>query len=263
MAGLLAAALLLGWWHRWLDERRPAPGATFCPWGVLDVVFAAAAFLAGTALASLLLSPWISGPGTGWAASAAMMVGGFSALAAILALVRYRYGLRPRDTGFALPLWPRDLLLAVGLFAAVAAARLPLSELFKWLHARGGLEIEKQFLVTEMLSDQPLWKFIVMIVAALVTAPIWEELAFRGFLQPLLRRYVGPAWSVVIVAALFSLIHDATSRFVMVPAMIFPLALALGYARERTGRLAPCILLHLLNNGFTVCLVIAMRHGQQ
>lgn len=92
-----------------------------------------------------------------------------------------------------------------------------------------------------------------MFAGAIVAAPLFEELLFRGGLQTIFRwfltRVAGReialvAWvPIVVVSAAFAMIHALW----MAPA-IFVLSLCLGYLYERTGNLWACILMHAMFN---------------
>jgi membrane protease YdiL (CAAX protease family) len=108
----------------------------------------------------------------------------------------------------------------------------------------------------ETLQKNPSDRRIALVVlAAVVIAPPFEEFLFRGHLQTLLRHFFrkwlpavfserGAAWGAIVCAsALFALVHPLW----MAP-MIFVLALCLGYAYERTGNLWVCIVMHGMFN---------------
>ena len=116
-----------------------------------------------------------------------------------------------------------------------------------------------QKVVQQMMEAETVVDVLPMMLFALFTAPFWEETVFRGFLQPFFRRYLGGAGTIAVVAVLFSLIHEPGSRFLRVPIVIFPLALALGCAYHRTQRLAAPLMLHVLHNLVTVTILIAVR----
>ena len=99
-------------------------------------------------------------------------------------------------------------------------------------------------LLIEMKTAGPLAKGL-LTAAAIVVAPLFEEMLFRGHLQSFLQRYVGPWFAIAISAALFASVHELWS----VPA-IFVLAVILGYAYERTGNLWTTITIHALFNAF-------------
>ena len=77
------------------------------------------------------------------------------------------------------------------------------------------------------------------------------ELLFRGFLLPVLVRYLGTAWGIVGTSLLFGILHGVDF---VVP--ITGLALLLGWVRLRTGRLAAAWTVHALHNGVTVVFLI-------
>jgi uncharacterized protein len=86
--------------------------------------------------------------------------------------------------------------------------------------------------------------------AATFTAPLIEELVFRGLLYSSLRRLLGAAWAVAVVFMLFALIHVPQYRQSYgVIATILLLSFTLTMIRARTGRLLPCFVIHLLFNG--------------
>lgn len=83
---------------------------------------------------------------------------------------------------------------------------------------------------------------------AVVIAPIFEELFFRGFLFRGLAASWGWIAGAVVSAAAFSVVHLQVS--VMVP--LFVLGFALAWVYKRTGSLWTCISLHALFNGISV-----------
>jgi membrane protease YdiL (CAAX protease family) len=85
-------------------------------------------------------------------------------------------------------------------------------------------------------------------VLFVVTAPIAEELFFRGFFYGSLRSGLPVAWAALINGLVFGLIH-AGSGFSAVPALIL-FGVILCLLREKTGSLYPCIALHAANNTF-------------
>lgn len=88
---------------------------------------------------------------------------------------------------------------------------------------------------------------------AAVAIPILEEVVFRGALQPILVRGLGPVGGVVSTAALFAALHPR----VFVPILV--LALLLGWVMHRTGRLIAVVAIHVLHNG--VQLAILFQFG--
>jgi len=82
---------------------------------------------------------------------------------------------------------------------------------------------------------------------AVVLAPLFEELIFRGALLPVLADRFG-AWSAVLLSALlFGLAHISIGE--LAPLTVLGIGLAL--IRLRSGRLFPCVLMHALWNAIT------------
>lgn len=88
---------------------------------------------------------------------------------------------------------------------------------------------------------------------ATATAPLVEELVYRGVLFPALRRAWNTALAVVVVAGLFALVH--VWQYKNSPGTIgaiLLLSFALTYVRAATGRVLPCVVIHLIFNGVQV-----------
>jgi uncharacterized protein len=85
---------------------------------------------------------------------------------------------------------------------------------------------------------------------ATFTAPLVEEVIYRGVLYSAIQRAIGSAWAVVLVCALFALIH--VPQYVTSPgvvAAILILSVFITYVRAHTGNLLPCFVIHLVFNG--------------
>lgn len=92
---------------------------------------------------------------------------------------------------------------------------------------------------------------------AFATAPLVEELIFRGVLYPALQRAIGMAGAVAIVTVLFAGIHvfQYYDNFAVV-GVITMLSLTLTLLRAYTGRLLPSFVLHLVFNGIQAVVLI-------
>ncbi len=80
---------------------------------------------------------------------------------------------------------------------------------------------------------------------AVVLGPVFEELLFRGFFQPLLERAMG-AWPAIVLASTgFALLHGQEYQWMWQQLLVVGLAgVAFGYARYKTGSTAAGALLH-------------------
>ena len=90
-------------------------------------------------------------------------------------------------------------------------------------------------------------------LTAVVVAPFFEELFFRGYFYPTLKRYVGPVVSSILVSALFACIHANVQS--LLP--LFGLALCLTIAYEWTGSLLVPMTMHAMFNSVNLLLMYA------
>jgi len=89
---------------------------------------------------------------------------------------------------------------------------------------------------------------------ALVLAPWFEELLFRGVLLPVMVRQESRMIGLVVSALVFAAAHLSAGE--LFPLLV--LGIGLGWLRLTSGRLAPCVLMHALWNGFTFINLIAL-----
>jgi uncharacterized protein len=85
---------------------------------------------------------------------------------------------------------------------------------------------------------------------ATATAPLVEEIIYRGLIYSALQRAMGKLGAIVIVASLFAFVHVFQySNNLGVIAAITLLSISLTLVRAFTGRLLPCFVIHLIFNG--------------
>lgn len=165
----------------------------------------------------------------------------FGAFEILIALVLLTGGFRTplRDVGLRLTNLRRQV--AEGTFACLASL-LPVYTIMLatfWLRT---LENEHAFL--KLLREDPspvnaAW----MMLAAVIIAPVREELLFRVMLQDGLARRIGAAPAIGIVAVLFCLVHGFPDSLAL-----FPLALILGYVYHQRQSAVAVIVTHALFN---------------
>ena len=91
--------------------------------------------------------------------------------------------------------------------------------------------------------------YIVAFIATF-TAPLVEEVVYRGVLYSAIQRSIGVKGAIAIVTALFALVH--VPQYWGSPGtiiLICLLSLVLTLVRVSTGNLLPCIILHTIFNG--------------
>ena len=155
-----------------------------------------------------------------------------------------------RGAGLSLRFWPVDtarviagwlislpmcfglLLLTVYLIHSLAPDRAE-----DWIRKHG--------LLQAMSEVSPPWRIAVYLSAAAL-GPIAEELLFRGLVQSSIRQFTQRPWTAItFTSLLFVMAHH--QNWHTWPALI-PLSVAMGYSYERTGRLLPAIIIHILFN---------------
>ncbi len=105
--------------------------------------------------------------------------------------------------------------------------------------------LENTQALNDLLSDTAL---PVLIITVAVMPAIGEELMFRGFVLGTLKtRYRLPV-SIAVTALLFAAYHLSVIRFFA----LLPLSIALTYAAERADSIIVSMVMHVINNGFSV-----------
>jgi uncharacterized protein len=92
---------------------------------------------------------------------------------------------------------------------------------------------------------------------AVATAPLIEEMIYRGLLYSALQRAIGRWFAVIVVASMFAGLHVYQYRQNIGAILsISLLSFVLTYIRARTGRLLPCFVIHLVFNGVQSLIIV-------
>jgi membrane protease YdiL (CAAX protease family) len=103
---------------------------------------------------------------------------------------------------------------------------------------------------------------IVLLLFAVLMAPVLEELIFRGFVQSTFHKISPPIRSVIFTSLVFLMMHASYFENVRALAQVLVLGLCFGIWRERTQSLIPGMVAHLLNNILaSVLLYFAHQHA--
>lgn len=116
-----------------------------------------------------------------------------------------------------------------------------------------GMEFELQEVVQFIAKEHSLLK-VFYILTAIVVAPFFEELLFRGLLFPYLVKRAGLAGGTILVSLFFALIHFHLPS--MVPLFLFSIVLCLAY--WRMSSLWVCIGMHALFNAVSIVALSAV-----
>jgi hypothetical protein len=156
----------------------------------------------------------------------------------LYALLRLRYG-QPfwRSLGWkfrfrgAVPIFLGGPLLAIAVSLLGSILRAP--------------EIPNPF--EQMLQDRA--TLIAFAIFVVVVGPLCEELAFRGFLMPLLMRSFGVASGIVLTGVLFGCLHGYELSWSWRHMLLIATAgTVFGWLRYRTGSTAAAALMHATYN---------------
>jgi uncharacterized protein len=102
----------------------------------------------------------------------------------------------------------------------------------------------------------------VFAVMAVTIAPLFEELFFRGFIQPLLSRTFGVVAGVVLTAVLFGALHAPEYSWAWQYALAVSIAGAVfGWVRARTQSIIPGTIMHGSYNLVFIVGLILMKYG--
>lgn len=98
---------------------------------------------------------------------------------------------------------------------------------------------------------------LIIAFLAVATAPLVEEVIYRGILFPAWQRLTGSAIAVIVVTLMFAIPHVPQYwPNLAVISSITMLSLALTIVRARTGRLLPCYVIHLVFNGIQAMIIL-------
>lgn len=183
----------------------------------------------------------------------------FFLLAMIIWFVLKKCGGKLRDLGLCFKAWGKDLLIGIAgylgtlpLFVAVLLILLGVAALFSY-------EPPPHPLVEVFLEEDRKSPLLIgySLVLACVLGPIIEEVFFRGFAYPALKKLWGRRWAMLGTSAAFALTHN--SSFAFWP--IFVLGLVLVYLYEERGSLIPSIVMHVTHNTLFIAIFFAMKRS--
>lgn len=105
----------------------------------------------------------------------------------------------------------------------------------------------------EGYSHEPLsigygWWYMVLTVV--VQPAIFEELAFRGIIQPGMARLMGRTPAVFVSAVMFTVLHISAVNF---PHLLV-MGVIVGFLRDRCGSVYPGMVMHAVHNGLVILL---------
>jgi membrane protease YdiL (CAAX protease family) len=100
----------------------------------------------------------------------------------------------------------------------------------------------------------------VVIFAAVVMAPVVEELVFRGLLLRSLVKVMRAPFAILIQAVVFGVLHlnpEAGIANLGLVVILTGVGAVLGVAAHKLGRIAPTIIAHAIFNAVVMALVLS------
>lgn len=181
----------------------------------------------------------------------ATLAGWLTFVAAVAwASVRFGSGDLVRD--YAIRFAPADLIGVVvgvaGQLLLVPALYIPLRELWPSTFSKANLEDRAQDLADKAGG----FDTVLLALIVVVGAPLVEEIVYRGLLQRSVVPALGRGVGVVVVAAVFALIHLTPVEY---PGL-FLAGLLFGACFAVTGRLGTAIVAHAAFNATALVLVL-------
>jgi membrane protease YdiL (CAAX protease family) len=172
---------------------------------------------------------------------------------ALIWVIVTRLGKRPFAkivglTGDRFPAW---MSIAIGAVLFVSGAGIA-----KLLGGDTTTQLE------EIINSSVATRYLVAFIAV-ATAPLVEELIYRGIVFSALKRAVGAVGAVLFVLGLFTLVHvpQYWPNYGVLLAVGL-LSVVLTILRAYTGRLMPCVIIHLVFNGIQALLLVFTAPGK-
>lgn len=155
--------------------------------------------------------------------------------------------------------WPRwYLVFLIGPGAVIGMwllfGGLQVAGYMKWLKSMGVDQIQDSVELLQK-SNNPV-TLALMAATAVLVAPVCEEIVFRGYLYPILKRFSGVWVAGLCSALLFSCAHG--NLVALLPLFIFGIVQVVTY--EKTGSLWAPIAIHFCFNSASVLVQMAIRY---
>jgi membrane protease YdiL (CAAX protease family) len=160
--------------------------------------------------------------------------------------------------GLRWKLWPLAFAIAplTVFFMWCFMGAVHLSGWNAWLERSLGIESMQEAVKLLQEAKDPR-VVVLMAIAAVIVAPVAEEVVFRGYLYPAAKSFCGPAGAIIFSSLVFAAAHG--NVVALLPLFLLAVLLCLLY--EFTGSIWACISVHFLFNAATVGLQLLARSG--
>lgn len=152
--------------------------------------------------------------------------------------------------------WPTLVWIAptavIGIW--LVFGMITMSGYMEWIKSLGVETVQDSVKLLKESNDSLV--IVLMGVAAVVVAPLCEEVVFRGYFYPAMKAFAGGLPAALVSALVFSAAHGTLAA--LLPLFCFGLLLVWLY--EKTGSIWTPMAVHLCFNGATVTLQLLARH---
>lgn len=139
--------------------------------------------------------------------------------------------------------WEWSNTFGFGLSAALAVLLLIIGGVLIYFIGHSETDVDR------IIKSAGAARFVLAFVAAF-TAPLTEELVYRGVLYSAFKKKFGTTLGVIAVTLLFALVHVPQYKESLgVVMVILMLSFVLTMLRAKTGKILPCIIVHFIFNG--------------
>lgn len=165
--------------------------------------------------------------------------------------------IRPVDwLGLRWPAWPWVFLIAPAtlFFMWSLIGGLQVAGLMQWIESLGAETVQDTVKLLQESNDPVILGL--MAFAAVIAAPLCEEIVFRGYFYPVAKTFAGPWVAAICSALVFGAAHG--NLMALLPLVVFGVLLVFLY--EKTGSIWAPVAVHCCFNGATVVTQMIARY---
>ena len=149
--------------------------------------------------------------------------------------------------------WPQNANPVIVTLICILLAAILLGFAYLVTSLYGGSKTDLDLLIESSMYTRVATAFV-----ALATAPLVEEVIYRGVLYPAVEKAAGMGIAIAVISLLFAGVHVLQYKNnISVILMITMLSIVLTVARAVTGSMLPSFIIHLVFNGIQSVVIVA------
>ncbi|MDP3979785.1 MAG: type II CAAX endopeptidase family protein [Chlamydiota bacterium] len=234
-----------------LSRRNKKQVCAYVPWGIIDII-AVLLFVIGLQILIVIIPSMgidqVIGVSKEISGTYVVEIVGISFL---VLLLRRRYGIYWDTLGFKKSGNMAACIWSIIYYISAIPWIILMALITAFLADKLGIQLEPQQITKMLLSNQSWCDFILTCFLVMIIAPVGEEIFFRGFVYPVMKRWMGLGFSAVFNALFFSLLHYNIYAFL--PVFVIGIFLVLLY--EKTGNIISVMLFHITFNSMSLVLL--------